>query len=95
MSVNILHKGDYMGTTCAYADSAADATIVGPHFLEEIAWPGGQLNLIPPSEQILAANKTEFLVLGSLNLDIQFRGRIIHEEIFIVSEPSDLLISWI
>ena len=94
MSVNILHKGDYMGTTCAYADSAADATIVGPHFLEEIAWPGGQLNLIPPSEQILAANKTEFLVLGSLNLDIQFRGRIIHEEIFIVSEPSDLLISW-
>ena len=94
IKVDIHHKGLHRGSTCAFPDSAAEVSIAGPKFLDDIAWEGGQLNLNPPSEQIFAANRTGFLVLGSLNLEIHYRGRSALTEIFIVDSPSDLLIEW-
>ena len=47
----------------------------------------------PPSNNIFSANNSKFLVLGSLNLELRYMGRSSFVEIFIVNEPSKLLIS--
>ena len=82
------------GSTRAFPDSAAEVSIASPQFLDEIKWEGGQLNLNPASENIITANRTNFLVLGSLNLEIWYKGHSAMIEIFIVNEQSNLLILW-
>ena len=94
IKVDIFHKGRLKGTTSAMPDSGAEVTMAGPDFLSEIGWEGGELNLNKPSEKIFAANNTQFLLLGSVNLEIVYRNRSAFVEVFIVNEPSHLLISW-
>ena len=93
IDVNVHRNGQLLGTTSAFPDSAAEVNLAGPDFLDDIKWEGGQLNLNPPSENIFAANNSQFLVLGSLNLELRYMGRSAFVEVFIVNEPSKLLIS--
>ena len=93
IDVRVFSNGQFQAQTSGFPDTAAEVCLAGPDFLEEINWPGGQINLTPPSEQIFAANNSQFLVLGSLNVELQYMGRNSFVEVFIVNEPSKLIIS--
>ena len=65
---------------------------------DQISWKilirkRGQFNLNPPSENIYAANNSQFPVLGTLNLEVRCVGRSALIGVHVVNKPCGLLLS--
>ena len=93
IDVKTLDGHEKIGTVSFYPDSAADCTIMGQHMLGMINVK--QEELEPPDhEGVDAANKSSFRMVGRVKVTFEYYGRSVQDEIHVVEDKTDLLVSW-
>ena len=93
INVKTLDGRNQMGSLMFHPDSAADCTIMGKHRLREFNVQPQDLE--PPDEEgVDAANKSSFKMVGRIKVTFEYHGREVPDEIHVVEEKTELLVSW-
>ena len=93
IDVRTLDGRDKIGNVKFYPDSAADCTIMGQHMLEQFRINPQELEP-PDQEGVDAANKSPFKLVGRVKVTFDYHGRSVRDEIHVVEDETDLLVSW-
>ena len=93
INVRTLDGKEEIGTGMFYPDSAADCSIMGRHMMKRLGIHPGTLEP-PDQEGVSAANKSPFTMVGSTRVTLEYHGKNVQEEIHVVEEETDFLVSW-
>ena len=93
IKLRTLDGKEEIGTGMCYPDSAADCSIMGKYTMKGLGIK--QQMLGPPDpEGIDAANKSPFTMVGRVKLTLDYFGMTVQDEIHVVKEETDFLVSW-
>ena len=93
IKLRTLDGKEEIGTGMCYPDSAADCSIMGEYTMKGLGIK--QQMLGPPDpEGIDAANKSPFTMVGRVKLTLDYFGMTVQDEIHVVKEETDFLVSW-
>ena len=84
---------DMIGSSAATPDTGAEATLAGPHILEELGFDAANLRT-PDGDKLLAANKKTLHCIGTLPCLIEYGERRIEETVYVCRKVDEFLLAW-